>query len=157
MHFYLEGAVLLALAVAATLASVVRARDAAARGERRRLLRQPELLVVAVGLILALTLIPSSGSSRLVLDPLHGASGLGVVGNVLLFMPLGAVLSMRSWPVARSTLTGLALSVAIELVQLAIPGRWSTTDDVLVNTVGTFLGWQVGSRVLARIAYAREM
>jgi VanZ family protein len=35
---------------------------------------------------------------------------------------------------------GLAFSAAIETVQLALPGRYPTVQDVAANTVGALLG-----------------
>lgn len=66
-----------------------------------------------------------------------------VVGNIALFIPLGWLLPMvwselRSLP--RVVVTAAACSIAIELVQFAIPGRFPTTDDVLLNTVGGLIG-----------------
>jgi glycopeptide antibiotics resistance protein len=43
---------------------------------------------------------------------------------------------------------GFALSVGIELLQLAVPGRATATADVLCNTVGAGVGWLVASHVL---------
>lgn len=63
-------------------------------------------------------------------------------GNVLLFLPfgllLGALLGLRRWWVV--WLVGSATSAAIETIQLAIPGRWTTLQDWILNTVGTALG-----------------
>ncbi len=69
-----------------------------------------------------------------------------VVGNVVVFIPIGAFVAAalgRLAP-ARRILTTLALgaglSLAIELVQLAMPSRATDVDDVLFNTLGTALG-----------------
>jgi glycopeptide antibiotics resistance protein len=60
-----------------------------------------------------------------------------------LFVPLGWLLPMI-WPQLRSlqrvVVAAAASSIAIELVQFAIPGRSPTTDDVLLNTVGGLIG-----------------
>lgn len=37
-------------------------------------------------------------------------------------------------------LAGSTTSAAIELIQLAIPGRWSTLQDWILNTLGTGVG-----------------
>jgi VanZ family protein len=93
-----------------------------------------------------------------------------VLGNVLLFTPLGAVLAGalagrrdRSGAPERSaavrlfgaTGLGVLLSTAIEVVQLRIPGRATDVDDVIFNTLGALVGASallVGERVRARRA-----
>lgn len=69
-----------------------------------------------------------------------------VLGNVLLFLPLGFVvagaLTGRS-PVQRLAGAfgfGLVLSAAIEGVQLLIPGRATDVDDVIFNAAGSVVG-----------------
>jgi glycopeptide antibiotics resistance protein len=80
-----------------------------------------------------------------------------VLGNVAVFIPLGAALGVavlprrktrspgrprrRFWPwFAGVTGAGLLLSLFIEIAQLAIPSRVSDVDDVILNTLGTALG-----------------
>jgi glycopeptide antibiotics resistance protein len=79
-----------------------------------------------------------------------------VVGNVLLFMPLGWLLPLL-WDGAISTGRIVAVagstSLAIEVCQLSIPGRMSTIDDVILNALGAGIGAMIlfwGERVLAR-------
>ncbi|WP_235031460.1 VanZ family protein [Geminicoccus flavidas] len=62
--------------------------------------------------------------------------------NVLGFVPLGVVAAI--WPGATlfSVLaTGLAISGSIEFIQLTVPGRVPSVDDVITNTTGAFCGW----------------
>jgi glycopeptide antibiotics resistance protein len=65
----------------------------------------------------------------------------GVILNVLLFLPLGALLAV-AWAASwwRVALVCLALSVTIEVVQ----ARWLERDggwpDVVANTVGALVG-----------------
>lgn len=93
-----------------------------------------------------------------------------VLGNVLLFTPLGAVLAgalagrrdrsgASDRPAALrlfgATGLGVLLSVAIEVVQLRIPGRATDVDDVIFNALGALVGASallVGERVRARRA-----
>lgn len=78
-----------------------------------------------------------------------------VLGNVLLFVPLGALLAgalagrrdrsgaSERHPALRlfsATGLGALLSVAIEVVQLRIPGRATDVDDVIFNALGTLVG-----------------
>jgi VanZ family protein len=60
---------------------------------------------------------------------------------VLLFAPLGAALRALGRRRAATAGVGLALSTAIELAQLAIPGRTTSTADVIWNTLGAAVGW----------------
>ncbi len=67
--------------------------------------------------------------------------------NVLLYFPLGAaaccVLARRfpgTLAFAPAVITGLALSVAMELLQVYTPGRVCSLFDVVCNTAGTAAG-----------------
>lgn len=69
-----------------------------------------------------------------------------VLGNVLLFLPLGVVvagaLGGRA-PVHRlagALGSGLLLSTAVEVTQLLVPGRATDVDDVIFNAVGALVG-----------------
>ena len=81
-------------------------------------------------------------------------AGLEATGNVLLFVPfgllVGLLVSPRRWPLV--LLAGSVTSAAIETIQLAIPGRWTTLQDWVLNTVGT----AVGLAVLALVARRRR-
>ncbi|MGM0669601.1 MAG: VanZ family protein [Gemmatimonadota bacterium] len=59
--------------------------------------------------------------------------------NALLFVPLGWVLG-RKKGVARAAGIAAALSVAVELGQLFLAGRFTSLADVLANTLGAGLG-----------------
>lgn len=75
---------------------------------------------------------------------------IDVVGNVLLFVPLGLTFAAASTRVSRwgrlaaATVSGALLSLLIEVMQLAMPSRASDVDDVLFNTLGALLGAVVG-------------
>lgn len=128
----------------------------------------------------ALTLTPSQDvpPSRLSLDPLatigptlanlwnvathpqslryiDRAGLVQIIGNVLLFFPLGWLVSVlwpRLRPATRVLGVSAAISVAIELSQLTfIPGRMAATDDVLLNTVGALCGAKVFLCLRARL------
>lgn len=108
-------------------------------------LRRPAVWVIAVSLvgIAWLTLTPETPAAR---TPHYclicGSFGtLDALLNVLLFAPLGVGLAMTGSSAKRSVLAMCALSVAIELAQLAIPGRDSTIGDVVFNTLGGGLGY----------------
>lgn len=65
--------------------------------------------------------------------------------NILLFIPLGFILPLL-WKEFRSRramcLTGFLLSLGIELAQL-LNYRVSDVDDLIMNTLGTWLGYEL--------------
>ena len=78
---------------------------------------------------------------------------IDVLGNVAVFVPFGAALAAATLPGSRKRrrsgfwrwwlkmcLAGLALSLFIEIGQLAIPGRVTDVDDVILNALGTAIG-----------------
>jgi glycopeptide antibiotics resistance protein len=69
------------------------------------------------------------------LDPVN------VVGNIVLFSLPSAIVRSFGWSLRRTVVTGFLLSLGIELLQLAIPGRTTATADVLCNTLGAAGGW----------------
>ena len=76
--------------------------------------------------------------------------GRVLVGNVLAFAPFGVFLPIL-WPSRRSLISvvgaGLAISLALEAVQLAVslligaPYRVADVDDVIINVLGVVLGY----------------
>jgi glycopeptide antibiotics resistance protein len=65
-------------------------------------------------------------------------------GNLFLLLPLGllgpiALPALDRW--WRIALVALGYSVAIELIQLAVPDRSADIDDVIVNVAGALLGY----------------
>lgn len=79
---------------------------------------------------------------------LHNAAALGVMFNVVLFVPLGALLRhLTGRGVVAVTVIGLAVSMLVELTQLTgiwglypCPYRLFDVDDLLTNTTGALLG-----------------
>lgn len=69
--------------------------------------------------------------------------------NILLFVPFGFFLTLKTSSFQKKLnlfviLTGFLFSLFIETVQFAIPmGRSSDIDDVILNTIGTFLGFMI--------------
>ena len=127
----------------------------------RRFLASNTALAASLALILLATLTPTHEQHEVHLRPLQDVLGafdptlnvqrlLGVIGNVVLFSPLGAVLRARGVELRPAAARGLALSFAIELTQLGIPGRTSSVDDVLLNTLGVVLGYLLAARRLSR-------
>lgn len=66
---------------------------------------------------------------------------INFLGNIILFMPIGFMLPLL-WKIKGGMvlLAGAACSLFIELCQLFLP-RSTDIDDLLLNTLGTLLGW----------------
>ena len=89
-------------------------------------------------------------------------AGKYLVGNIGAFVPLGVLAPMlshrwRTW--SHALLLGLLASGVVELTQLmgslaiGFPWRVADVDDLLLNTLGTLIGfgiWALGSAALAR-------
>ncbi len=107
------------------------------RGLRRHSLEA--LLVTSA--ILVLTLWPLGQQAGFADDRLSARFGLAdAVRNVMLFIPLGAVLARRGMGAAGILLRAALLSAAIELAQVEIPGRYGNLADVASNVAGALIG-----------------
>jgi glycopeptide antibiotics resistance protein len=120
-------------------------------------------LLTSVAFIAALTLTPLRGDGVIevselgdVLEALSESNTrlfLGFVleaaANILLFVPLGAALSLREWSIGKAACSGLVLSAAVEGTQwLLIPGRTTSLDDVALNTIGALVGHALLTRLM---------
>ncbi len=91
----------------------------------------------------ALVALFSPGSNHVVI--LHYLL-TDVVGNVVLFLPVGLTVAgalgrrPAAMRVAAAALFGAVLSAGIEALQLVIPGRATDVDDVIFNALGALLG-----------------
>lgn len=68
---------------------------------------------------------------------------LNLIGNVTMFIPTGIMtpLIYRKLDSFKKTmLTGVGISLAIEIIQLPFAVRASDVDDLILNTVGCLLG-----------------
>jgi len=63
-----------------------------------------------------------------------------LIQNLLLFIPLGACLTLAGVRPRWTVLIGAALSFSVEFAQQWIPGRDPSTGDIIANTVSTALG-----------------
>ncbi|WP_033290102.1 VanZ family protein [Amycolatopsis jejuensis] len=110
-------------------------------------------LVVLGVLVLLVVTMPVGTENTSTLDLTPGAdladafadgSWWQVIGNLLLLLPLGALLPLRVRRLrssARIAIAALAVSVLVETVQYVIhAGRVTSTDDVLLNTLGATIG-----------------
>ena len=117
----------------------------------RRLL-QFAALAASLALVLGVTLRPADAPNRVELAPwtTQQLNAVNIVGNVALFALPAAVLWSFGWSLRRTIVAGFVLSLGIELLQLAIPGRTTATEDLLCNTVGAAAGWLLARRWWAR-------
>jgi glycopeptide antibiotics resistance protein len=78
---------------------------------------------------------------------------IDLVGNVVVFAPLGAtvMLALGSMSAARrlalATLIGSGLSLGIEITQAALPARAAQSIDWMLNTAGTAIGALAGRTI----------
>jgi VanZ family protein len=104
-------------------------------------------LGLVVGVIVLAPFHPQEPSlDRILLMPGGTQGRADILLNVALFVPLGFLLE-RSLGVTRTALLCLLASLAIETIQLFLPGRWSTLSDLLANGLGGLLGAS-GSRLV---------
>lgn len=104
-------------------------------------------LLILVGVA---TLVPDPGGQEMATrTPVwclicgdHGS--IDVIMNVLLFAPLGAAWFYLGWPLKRVALAALTASLTIELLQMwVIAGRDASLSDLVTNTLGAILGYQL--------------
>ncbi len=116
------------------------------------------LLVISLFIIFRFTMLPDPnlgiGTTRgeLNLIPFKIISSnftnldqfiINIGGNILLFVPFGFFTALRfrkNYNVKIVVLIGLFLSVIIECIQIWITNRWTDIDDVILNTIGAYLG-----------------
>ena len=75
-----------------------------------------------------------------------GDMWLNLLGNILLFVPTGAILPFvykRLDSFGKVVLAGACMSVCIELLQLPFFQRTTDVNDVILNTIGCALGYGV--------------
>ena len=65
--------------------------------------------------------------------------------NVVLFLPFGILLGCSLWIMTwkRALLTGLTLSIAIEILQFVFKKGFCETDDVIHNVLGCLIGFGI--------------
>ncbi|MFE7409926.1 VanZ family protein [Streptomyces laurentii] len=96
-----------------------------------------------VAWVTAPNLTPLAGiRGDLALGPAEAARRIG--SELLLLAPLGVLLPMADgrlrvspwWSLARTTAAGALVSLAVELLQTAVPGQVVDVDSILLNTTG---------------------
>ena len=121
-----------------------------AHADRRKWRFTNALLLLAATLIIlhATLLSRTPGTYAAVLTPFAAlAAAREMLMNVFLFFPLGLTMSNalpRKWHrwlrISLTTLTGCILSAGIEYAQYRFALGMAETDDVICNTLGTFVG-----------------
>jgi hypothetical protein len=109
-------------------------------------------------LVLLLSPIGPGELVRITTSAVQGVPGLaGVrqgwvefVANILLFVPLGFLLTGLVRPAWWGVVLALGLSVAAELVQVLLPARLASPRDVLANALGAAIGAALAWVVLIR-------
>jgi len=100
------------------------------------------LVVASLGLIGLMTLMPVAPSITLphaciVCGPL---GGVDFAANVVLFTPLGFGLMWLTGRYGTTVAAAFAVTLAVESLQLLIPGRFASLGDLLANALGAVLG-----------------
>ncbi|WP_419471597.1 VanZ family protein [Gottfriedia acidiceleris] len=67
---------------------------------------------------------------------------INIFGNIILFVPFGYLLTSIKKS-KKVILIGLFLSVSIEVIQYTMSFRTSDIDDVILNTIGTYIGYKI--------------
>lgn len=127
----------------------------------------------AVALLIALWLLwmtlrpnPEVAGNLEVLTAPAAAQGVSsfwlidIAGNLVVFAPLGAAVALaraQQRPLFWGTLTGLTLSVTIELLQGLTSSRVSSLGDVALNTLGAALGAVAIVALSRRLARSRPV
>lgn len=78
------------------------------------------------------------------LIPFHDGFRLGAILNIFLFIPLGflcPLISRHYQSIKHTFFIGCGLSFSIEIVQLFTLYRATDIDDLIMNTVGTLIGY----------------
>jgi VanZ family protein len=107
-------------------------------------------LLIVYGSLFPLANWQSPAEARLafLLPPYEGRLILtDILLNILVYMPLGLLLALRLRPllgfapaVLAATLLGGLLSLAMEMLQMSLPGRVSSVMDLATNVGGALLG-----------------
>ncbi|TCK98177.1 glycopeptide antibiotics resistance protein [Natranaerovirga hydrolytica] len=93
-----------------------------------------------------LQLIPIVSSYDVLINSAHISTPIRILGfNIVLFIPfgffLGWKLSYHKNPQIKTILFGALLSSFVEVTQFLLPlDRTANIDDIILNTVGTFIG-----------------
>lgn len=79
-----------------------------------------------------------------------GSGWIEFVANILMFTPLGFLLALLFRHPWYGVALSLALSAAVEVVQIVIPSRQASLRDVVANVLGAALGATVAWLIVVR-------
>lgn len=100
-------------------------------------------------------LVPFVGMYEIIVHSVHYSVIINnLILNIVLFMPFGFFMTIRmsrkKQAILKTLLLGLLLSLLVEMFQYVLPiDRAADIDDIILNTLGTFLGGVIG-KVLHR-------
>lgn len=107
-------------------------------------------------------LIPFRELHSLFTSPNHSFYFWQIFLNILLFIPFGFMLSCYLYKYHRPQhlflsilLSGLFVSVSVELLQYLTSRGFTEIDDVINNTAGTMIGWFGYDRMLKAVKRKR--
>ena len=144
-HLGFDGPIVLVVVAVGALCVAIRERSR--DGASSSWLPLGIALACSLAAIFSLTLVPDRGPNEVQLVPfVHIVNEsphrykpevvLNVVANALLFLPLGAALSLLDFRLRTTVLIAFSVSALIEITLLFVPGRTTAVDDVLLNTLG---------------------
>jgi len=103
-------------------------------------------------------------SAVLLAPPWQNATWFDALANLLAYLPFGLLLGLTlrvrfgaGWSVLLAALGGLALSVAMEYVQMYLPVRTSSNLDILTNSAGALAGALVAASIAPRAWFALHL
>ena len=73
-------------------------------------------------------------------------------GNLIWFFPVGILTKLRGGRLWRAVLVGFLLSLGIETAQFVLGSGVSELDDLILNTLGTLMGYLGTSLFLVRFS-----
>ncbi len=70
----------------------------------------------------------------------HGINMTAIIGNIILFVPLGILLQMKNGKTIKNVFYGLGLSLAFEISQFVFKIGSFDVNDLILNTFGALIG-----------------
>lgn len=79
------------------------------------------------------------------------------LANILLFLPIGFLFRLTGGKRLDALLTGAAISLGLEAIQVFVPARTTSVMDLLFNTLGTGIGVALHDGITARVTIPMKM
>lgn len=79
-----------------------------------------------------------------------------ILGNILLFLPFGILWPSTTVFEGETTIYGCITSLLIEVAQYAFAMGAADIDDIILNTLGTFIGYKLIYRLMVNLFKERE-